>query len=198
VSRIPCGHVYHADCLLRWLYRSHSCPTCRYELATDHPSFEIGRQERMKHREPKIIPSWENWTSLMLLGGQQQQQQDANHSNDASSPPSFTFVEGMGDLTVDDIDCLSLQIVHDGRRTIGYWHMDKKKQQQLLLLSSSLGKTSPQPTTTSTKTTTGSSISNSSKNNNSSKRSDMPETAPTPPLSEVEEDSDDDESTASC
>ncbi|KAG6605223.1 putative E3 ubiquitin-protein ligase XERICO, partial [Cucurbita argyrosperma subsp. sororia] len=32
VSRIPCGHVYHKCCILKWVQMSNSCPLCRTKL----------------------------------------------------------------------------------------------------------------------------------------------------------------------
>jgi hypothetical protein len=29
---MPCGHVYHPDCLNQWLEKQNSCPVCRFEL----------------------------------------------------------------------------------------------------------------------------------------------------------------------
>jgi len=29
---MPCGHVYHPDCLTPWLEKQNTCPVCRFEL----------------------------------------------------------------------------------------------------------------------------------------------------------------------
>lgn len=29
---MPCGHIYHPDCLNPWLEVNNSCPVCRFEL----------------------------------------------------------------------------------------------------------------------------------------------------------------------
>ena len=38
VRRLPCGHLYHAKCLERWVCKTHSCcPVCRQELKQGQP-----------------------------------------------------------------------------------------------------------------------------------------------------------------
>ena len=32
---MPCGHLYHGECIVKWLETSHVCPLCRYEMSCD-------------------------------------------------------------------------------------------------------------------------------------------------------------------
>ena len=34
---MPCGHIFHPDCLKPWLESSNTCPVCRYELPLEEP-----------------------------------------------------------------------------------------------------------------------------------------------------------------
>lgn len=42
VSRLACGHLFHARCLLTWLQRADSCPNCRMRLEDGYESRQHG------------------------------------------------------------------------------------------------------------------------------------------------------------
>jgi len=52
--RIPCGHLYHEDCVKDWLRKSNECPVCRFELPTDDAEYERGRRQRMAGRQLRM------------------------------------------------------------------------------------------------------------------------------------------------
>jgi hypothetical protein len=63
VTTLPCGHMFHSACVMKWLYRNCTCPTCRFELPTDDLEYEEERKPRMKKR----LPAQEGGASTMIL-----------------------------------------------------------------------------------------------------------------------------------
>lgn len=50
IIRLPCHHIQHTNCLMRWLEGTNCCPICRHELPTDDQDYEI-KKERKKEEE---------------------------------------------------------------------------------------------------------------------------------------------------
>ena len=52
-TKLPCGHLFHTECVVQWLRKHGTCPSCRYELASSDAAFEASRRERMARRVPR-------------------------------------------------------------------------------------------------------------------------------------------------
>jgi len=48
---IPCGHMFHPDCIKPWFMQHNTCPICRYELPTDDPYYEEIRKRDLNSRQ---------------------------------------------------------------------------------------------------------------------------------------------------
>ncbi|KAF3620278.1 putative myb-like protein X-like [Capsicum annuum] len=43
VCKLPCDHIFHWKCILPWLKKTNTCPSCRFQLPSDDVLAEIQR-----------------------------------------------------------------------------------------------------------------------------------------------------------
>jgi hypothetical protein len=46
--KMPCGHVFHGDCVVPWLRNHCTCPMCRHEIGSNSPAYEHEKQHRQR------------------------------------------------------------------------------------------------------------------------------------------------------
>jgi hypothetical protein len=52
IRAMPCGHVYHEECIFSWLSKSNTCCNCRYEIETDNHDYNVAMKRRMANLHP--------------------------------------------------------------------------------------------------------------------------------------------------
>ena len=46
--KLPCEHLFHVECVERWLRQTSTCPSCRFELPTDDPFYEDFKKQKKR------------------------------------------------------------------------------------------------------------------------------------------------------
>ena len=92
---LPCGHMFHDNCVTKWLKIHNTCPLCRFELPTDNADYERLRNQRNQQREenirnnPNVQPvdfnHPENINPINNSNNNQNQNQNNNNQNSNSN-----------------------------------------------------------------------------------------------------------------
>jgi hypothetical protein len=111
-KKLPCGHMFHANCLLSWIEHRSICPSCRREINTNNHNLQRNAEVReavldnqlaadlelirqMEIREarnnpnnshnPNNIPNTDRAISAPAASEQKQQQGGTHHTNSSNS-----------------------------------------------------------------------------------------------------------------
>ncbi|KAF9652997.1 hypothetical protein BDM02DRAFT_3258206 [Thelephora ganbajun] len=87
-KKLPCGHIFHFNCLRSWLERQQSCPTCRRTVLESTPQRRAGQQAQ-RNPPPQPQPAAR---PAPLFGGQDNRRQQPPNwlnrfLNAAAQPP---------------------------------------------------------------------------------------------------------------
>jgi len=52
-KKLPCGHIFHFNCLRSWLERQQSCPTCRTPVLENPPQRQAQAQPQQPQQQPR-------------------------------------------------------------------------------------------------------------------------------------------------
>ena len=51
LKEFPCNHIYHKNCILKWLDHSNICPLCKYDISKDVNNIEIKNLNEEENNE---------------------------------------------------------------------------------------------------------------------------------------------------
>ncbi|CEG80285.1 hypothetical protein RMATCC62417_14645 [Rhizopus microsporus] len=89
-KKLPCGHIFHFNCLRSWLERQQTCPTCRRSVLADNSKF-LNQNIRIYY-----LLSIDNTSSQENNGVQQQDQQQQQQPNQQNDPSRINLSAPVG------------------------------------------------------------------------------------------------------
>jgi E3 ubiquitin-protein ligase RNF115/126 len=87
VKVLPCNHLFHGQCIDKWLENSNVCPICRYEFETDDPEYDQMRKDRRAQMtsSSNSTPNTNTTVNNTSVNQQTAEQNNANNSDNTSN-----------------------------------------------------------------------------------------------------------------
>ncbi len=103
-KKLPCGHLFHADCLRSWLERQQTCPTCRVSVVEEERrearAEQQGQQQGQQQQQDQQQPQQQDQQPPQPQ--QQQQQQNLPQDQTAPAPPAAAAAVAVANLTPEE------------------------------------------------------------------------------------------------
>ena len=55
-KKLPCGHIFHLECLRSWLLRQQTCPTCRIDILQQQQQHQQQQQQQQQGNQQNPPP----------------------------------------------------------------------------------------------------------------------------------------------